>query len=234
MKHRLITFMRNEWLQLLILLLPTIAAVAALPFASERVPMQWGIDGRVNWYAPKEWGLLVLPLTTLLTYGLIFWFEGRDPARHKEADGTLSPHGRATRSIRIGISIVLGVVAVIQIAASLGRHPDVNRIIPSLVALLMAFLGNYFGKLKPNKYVGIRVPWTMNSEAVWRHTHRISGWLYTTSSLIMLVAIWLLPANLQHVVFLLWILIIVVVPLYIAWQAAKREREQKSISGESP
>lgn len=229
MKQRLVTFLREEWLQVLLLALPVLSSLAALPFATNRVPMQWGLDGRVNWYAPKEWGLLVMPVSMLLTFGLVFWLESRDPARHREADGTLSPHGRATRTIRLGISAMLAAVSLIQIAAALGRHPDVSRLIPSLVALLIAFLGNFFGKLKPNRYVGIRVPWTMNSEAVWRHTHRISGWLYTISSLIMLFVIWLLPARAQHAASVGWIIVLVVVPLFIAWQAARRERQQKSV-----
>ena len=132
MKPKLKAFLREEWLQLLLIALPVTAAMVALPFASDRVPMQWGFDGRVNWYAPKEWGLLVIPVTMLLTFDLIFWFESRDPARHREIDGSLSSHGKATRMIRLGISVVLGAVTIIQIAAALGRHPDVSRAVPSL------------------------------------------------------------------------------------------------------
>ena len=224
MKTKFSQFLRDEWLQLLLLILPAIAAFAAMPFATNRVPMQWGIDGRVNWTAPKEWGLIVMPLTTFLIFGLVLWFERRDPARHRDADGSLTSHGKATRSIRLGISAMLGAVTLIQIAAALGRHPDVSRLVPSLVALLIAFLGNFFGKLKPNRYVGIRVPWTMNSENVWRITHRISGWLYTASSLIFLVCIWLLPSSAQQLLFMAWIFVLVVVPIIIAWRAAAAER----------
>ena len=224
MKTKFSQFLRDEWLQLLLLILPAIAAFAAMPFATNRVPMQWGIDGRVNWTAPKEWGLMVMPLTTFLIFGLVLWFERRDPARHRDADGSLTSHGKATRSIRLGISAMLGAVTLIQIAAALGRHPDVSRLVPSLVALLIAFLGNFFGKLKPNRYVGIRVPWTMNSENVWRITHRISGWLYTASSLIFLVCIWLLPSSAQQPLFVGWIIVLVVVPMFIAWRSDAAEK----------
>lgn len=227
MKASIARFLRQEWLQLLLIALPVFAALAALPFATDRVPMQWGFDGRVNWYAPKEWGLLVLPASTLLVFGLIFWFESRDPGRLRDQDGALSPHGRATRAIRLGVSVLLGIVAIIQIAAALGRHPDVSRLIPTLALLLTAFLGNYFGKLKPNRYVGIRVGWTLRSEAVWRHTHRISGWLYTVSSLIMLVAVWLLPGRSMHTAFMCWLGIIILVPMYIAWHASRQEAREK-------
>ena len=224
MNSRFRQFLQTEWLQLLLLALPIVASLAAMPFATDRVPMQWGLDGRVNWTAPKTWGLLVTPAVMVVIYGLIFWFESRDPARHREADGTLTSHGKATRTIRIAISVMLGAVTIIQIAAALGRHPDVSRVVPTLVALLLAVLGNFFGKLKPNRYVGIRVPWTLNSENVWRITHRISGWIYTASSLVFLVAIWLLPKRIQPVAYFVWIALLTVVPLFIAWRAAAAEK----------
>ncbi len=36
-------------------------------------------------------------------------------------------------------------------------------------------LGNYFGNLKPNRFVGIRTPWTLKSDETWRATHRLGG-----------------------------------------------------------
>lgn len=221
MNSKLKQFLHDEWLQLTLLAVPVIASLAAMPFARDRVPMQWGIDGRVNWTAPKEWGLLVMPVTMVIVFGLIFWFESRDAARHREADGQLTSHGKATRCIRLGISVVLGAVTIIQIAAALGRHPDVSRVVPSLVALLIAFLGNFMGKLKPNRYAGIRVSWTLNSENVWRITHRVAGWVYTVSSLVFLAAVWLLPMKAQQSLSIIWISVLIVVPLFVAWRVAR-------------
>ncbi len=225
MKSKISRFWHEEWLQLLLLALPLIAAVAAMSYATERVPMQWGFNGQVNWTAPKGWGLLVLPGSMVLILALIFGFESRDPARHRDADGQLTSHGRATRAIRLGLSVVLGAFTLVQIAYALGRHPDGARVVPSLIAMLFAFLGNYFGKLKPNRYAGIRVPWTLNSETVWRETHRAAGWLWTASSLIMLVLIWLLP-DVSQMKWLqnIWLAVLLVGPLFVAWRSARRER----------
>lgn len=225
MKPRLARFFREEWLQLILLFLPVLAALAAMPFATERVPMQWGVDGRVNWTAPKEWGLLVMPLTMLSVFILLLWLEKRDRSRRKD-DGTLTSHGRATRTIRLAVSMVLGAVTLIQIAAALGRHPDVGRLVPTAVALLIAVLGNFFGKLKPNRYVGIRVPWTMKSERVWRVTHRFAGWLYTSTGLIMVMVIWLAPPRSEGIIIVAWVAALVLAPLWVAWRATVSEKKQ--------
>ncbi len=234
MNPRIRQFLREEWLQLLILVLTLIAALAAMPYATERVPMQWNLRGEVNWYAPKEWGLLVLPGALFVIYPLLFFLEGRDRNRRKPEDGSLTSHGKATRTIRLTASVVLAAVCFIQIACALGRHLDVARLVPTGVALLLAFIGNLFGKLKPNRYVGIRVPWTLNSETVWRKTHRLAGWLYTVSGLVVAAITLLSPVPHLPGLMFAWVAMLVVVPLVVAWEAARSERRQNGTAGDAP
>ncbi|TDU70613.1 putative membrane protein [Prosthecobacter fusiformis] len=230
MKSKIETFIRSEWLQILILIIPILAALVAMPFATERVPMQWNMKGEVNWYAPKSWGLFVTPVTVLLAFAFVLFKESRDSARYRDADGALTAHGKATRLIRLGISILLGAVALVQISASLGHQADVGRFVLTSVALLFAFMGNLFGKLKPNRYVGVRVPWTLNSEHVWRQTHRVAGWIWTVSSLIVATLSWLLPIHIVHErLAYMWLFFLIVPPLFVAWNEARKERRTTSL-----
>ena len=223
MNSRIRQFLHDEWLQLVVLLIPAIAALAAMPYATEHVPMQWNLRGQVNWYAPKEWGLLVLPGTMVLIYGIMFWLESNDRYRRNEGDGALTSHGKATKIIRLALSLLLGGVCFVQIASALGRHPDFGRLVAAACPLLLAFIGNWFGKLKPNRYIGIRVPWTLRSEVVWRKTHRFAGWLYTVTGLIVAGLSLFLPSAYLIEISLVWIGVIVLLPLGVAWKAAREE-----------
>ena len=224
MNARTRQFLHDEWPQLLILAIPLAAALAATPFATERVPMQWNLRGQVNWYAPKEWGLLVLPLSMLLVYGIIFWREALDRGRLNPEDGTLSSHGRTTRTIRLVLSIAVAAGCFFQIACALGSRPDMGRMATAIAPLLLAFVGNLFGKLKPNKYMGVRVPWTLRSENVWRRTHRAAGWMYTISGLIVAGLCLIAPASWFVEITVAWLAIIIFGPLLVAWQAARQEK----------
>ena len=44
---------------------------------------------------------------------------------------------------------------------------------------MFVLIGNLLPKTKPNPYVGIRVPWTLNHPEVWYKTHRIGGMVMT-------------------------------------------------------
>ncbi|HKP45353.1 MAG TPA: SdpI family protein [Pyrinomonadaceae bacterium] len=227
MKKGFTQFLREEWLQLLIIALPLGAALLAMPYATQSVPMQWNLHGKVTWFAPKSWGLLVLPATTLIVFGLIFLFEVYDKNRRNPADNSLTSHGKAVRSMRFAFSLVLVAIGFVQIEAALGRQLDVTRLVPLVVGLLLAFIGNLFGKLKPNRYVGIRVPWTLNSETVWRKTHRVAGWLWVPSGIAIAALSLIAPTTGMRNMTVAWLVVISAVPLFVAWHAAREERQTK-------
>ena len=68
----------------------------------------------------------------------------------------------------------------------LGYEVQMDRWVLIGVTLLFLLLGNYFGKLKPNYFISIRTPWTLENEENWRKTHRLSGMIWVVGSLIML------------------------------------------------
>jgi uncharacterized membrane protein len=75
--------------------------------------------------------------------------------------------------------------------------------------------------------VGIRLPWTLKSEHVWRQTHRVAGWVWTSSSLIMAALAWLLPVHLlEPQVGGVWLLLLIGVPLVVAWREARLEKQR--------
>ena len=47
-----------------------------------------------------------------------------------------------------------------------------------IIGVMFIGLGNYMPKLKQNYTIGIKVPWTLNSEENWNMTHRMAGKVY--------------------------------------------------------
>lgn len=162
----------------------------------------------------------MVPVLNLVTLGVVFLREKSDAARRKDGGADqLSAHGKATRFLRLAVSLFLAVVVVVQIRVSLGREVDVGRLIICLTALLFAAMGNVFPKLKPNRYAGFRVPWTLNSETVWRRTHRFAGWLWSISGLMMAMVVWLFPLRQMPGLLGGWLIVLIVPPVIVAWRA---------------
>ncbi|MFI5253084.1 MAG: SdpI family protein [Bacteroidota bacterium] len=53
--------------------------------------------------------------------------------------------------------------------------------------MLFILMGNYLPKLPRNFFFGIRVPWTLASEVVWKKTHLVSGWLFVIAGAVIIL-----------------------------------------------
>ena len=62
-----------------------------------------------------------------------------------------------------------------------------EKILLAFLGLLLVVVGNLLPKVRPNKYVGIRLPWIMHDEARWAKTHRFGGFAMVLCGVTMLV-----------------------------------------------
>ena len=57
-----------------------------------------------------------------------------------------------------------------------------------LMGALFMVIGNYLGKVRSNFIFGIRTPWTLSSEDAWDKTHRLGGWLFFVTGLLIFLS----------------------------------------------
>lgn len=148
--------------------------------ADAQVPIHWGPSGEVDGYADKTLGLFLLPLTAIGITAL-FWIIPRVEPRR----ANLQRSGKAFGAIWIATLLLLGVLQVMTVAVALGAVIDVTQATMVGTGALFVVLGNYLPKVRPNYLVGIRTPWTLSSDLSWTRTHRLGGWLFVISGLIL-------------------------------------------------
>lgn len=99
--------------------------------------------------------------------------------------------------IWIGVHVVASAGPLISIMASYGFY--LQRLVPQMLLLFLAICGNLLYNAKPNLFMGIRTPWTLKSEDVWRKTHHVGGvFLFICGIIAFIVSIfapehWLQP-----------------------------------------
>jgi len=98
------------------------------------------------------------------------------------------------------------------------------KIVFALLGFLFIGLGNYLPTLRPNYFIGIKTPWTLESETVWKATHQLAGklWFFGGASLTLLVLI--LPVENSFGVFMTGVAILALVPTvfsYVRFKALK-------------
>jgi uncharacterized membrane protein len=60
---------------------------------------------------------------------------------------------------------------------------------------LLAVIGNYFQALRPNYFIGIRTPWTLQSEQVWKKTHKLGGRVWMGGGILIAILSFLIHGN---------------------------------------
>lgn len=136
----------------------------------DQVPMQWGPDGSVNWYASKGIAFLVNNGLFVFIYLLLYFIPKIDPKRRN--------YEKFSKSYRAILYAIMGVFLVINLFVlftSLGYDLNLHFVIPIAVGILFIIMGNYMQTVKPNWFFGIRTPWTLDNEEVWRKTHRFGS-----------------------------------------------------------
>ena len=105
---------------------------------------------------------------------------------------------------------------------ALGSTTNPSVFVSVLLGLIFVIMGNYMPKLKVNHTVGIRLPWTLQSEDNWQKTHRLAGKLWVIGGLILL-----LEAGIQFAVpYVMGIVIltIVLIPVMYSYQLSRKNR----------
>ena len=90
---------------------------------------------------------------------------------------------------------------------ALGMDIDIGVIVNIMVGIMFIILGNYIHKVKQNYTVGMKLPWTLNSEENWNRTNRMTGWILILSGLLFLMNSLLLKTEIVFAVILLVILV---------------------------
>jgi len=90
--------------------------------------------------------------------------------------------------IRLVLVLFLSAIDIIVVyAGATGKSPGSPGLMLSLSFLLLALLGNFMINIKPNWFVGIRTPWTLSSDSVWKKTHLVGGRLFFYGGLLCFI-----------------------------------------------
>lgn len=197
-------------------LLPLLAGLLLWARLPERMMTHWNIRGEADGYSSRAFAVIGIPLMLLALQALCLTVTSLDK-RNREQSGKV-------------VAIVLWIVPVVSVvvcgamlAANLGAAVPIGRIVRAVLGVLFIAIGNYLPKCRRNSTIGIRVPWTLASEAVWDATHRFAAPLWVASGALMVVSV-LLPEAVAFAVTMAAVLAMAVAPILYAWRMSRGER----------
>lgn len=208
--------MRKLWPAILAILAGGIFSVWAMPRLPAQVAIHWGVDGQPNgWAGPLEAALLMPAIAIVI--GLVFLAVPRIDPRRESWD----LHGSTYWLLVNFVLCFLMTIHVVVLGSALGWPLPVNRLVALGVGLLFLVLGNVMPRIRPNWFVGIRTPWTLSNDRVWRETHRIGGVCLVLAG-ILIGATGFLGRGFVPAVLIGAVAVCVIIPVAYSWVAWRR------------
>ena len=210
--------MRRRWFGLVIAALAVVVSIWAYPQLPPTIATHWNVRGTADGFSSRATAVLIMPLVIIGLTGLFNVLPKLDPRGANYAK-FIDTYWLIANAVLLFILIGHGMI----IATGLGYPVKVDRFMPIGIGLLFIVLGNYLTRVEPNWFIGIRTPWTLSSDTVWRKTHRTGGWLMVVGGFVLAASVFL-PQGAFLPLLIAAILIVAVIPVaqsYILW---KREQ----------
>jgi uncharacterized membrane protein len=164
--------MKNKtvWIGGGLIVLATVAyTLWVMPSVPPRIITHWGLDGKPDGWSSKETGLWIgvgAQVFILLLMGLLPRVSPKK-ARIDEFQG-------AWNTVTISLMLFFAFFQYLMVRSALGPFDTVRTMMFGMM-IMFAVIGNVMGKAKRNYFMGVRTPWTLESEEVWFRTHRLAG-----------------------------------------------------------
>lgn len=172
---------KKEWPVLVLVLGAFICSFLIWDQIPDTVPTHYNLQGKADDYGPKWILLIMLPALALVLYASLLFLPYIDPKKR------IDVNQKPISGIRVIITVFMIGLYGITLLEPMGIGIEINSIMPIAIGLLFIVMGNYMNSIKSNYFIGIRTPWTLENERVWKKTHRMGSKLWMLGGAVLII-----------------------------------------------
>lgn len=199
---------KKEYLPIGIMLLVIAISVYLYPILPDQVPTHWNAAGDVDGYSSKLFHVTMFPALIILIAGL-FHIIPRIGVFRKNIEAFMEYF----YVMKVTVLAFFLYLYVITTLPNFGIGISMNFAIMPAVGFLFIIIGYMMKFAKRNFFVGIRTPWALASDKVWKKTHELG------SKLFMVIGIWMFFVAFLPPKFVIWALLIPII-VFVFWMYA--------------
>lgn len=189
----------------------------------DTIPVHFGADGKADGFGPKSSIWLhtsILSVIGLGVYLLIANLHKIDPKKSAQVSA------ETFKSLAI---IILLFLTIINLSISLSMSNQsldfgLERIVLPAIGLLISVMGYFMRDIKPNYFIGLRLPWTLEDDENWAATHELAAKLWIPAGLLMVAAAIIFPFKFAFIITITTTLIIVLIPAIFSFRYYRKKQ----------
>ena len=174
---------RSELSLILFSILGLIVAVILYPFLPSKIVSHWDASGNPDGYMPKTFGLFFIPVINFLLVLLLIFIPRIDPKRKNYAYFK-KPYYVFIAAFELFFYLLFAEI----VLWAFHHYVPINIVMGVGIGFLFIVLSYLLNNTKQNWFVGIRTPWTLESETVWIKTHKLSAKLFALSGIVIMIS----------------------------------------------
>jgi uncharacterized membrane protein len=213
---------KKELPLLMIVALPFVYLFSVWHKLGDKVPLHWDINGEVDRYGSKMELVMIPFLLPVLIYVIFLVVPLID------LKGKIQKMGGKFYSLRFILTVFMSILAIFIIYSATTKELTNPNLIILGMGVLFIVLGNYFKTIKANYFIGIRTPWTLESEQVWKETHNLAGKLWFVGGLLIIIFSLILNHKINLIVFFIITITITLIPIIYSYISFKKHKNQKA------
>lgn len=182
----------------------------------EKMASHWNIQGEVDGYMSRFWGLFLMPIVSIGLLILFVLIPKIDPLKKN-----IERFRKYFDGFMVLMAIFLFYIYLLTVFWNIGIRFNMGRFVMPALGILFYYVGILVENTKRNWFIGIRTPWTLSSDVVWGKTHKIGGKLFKIAGIIIFLGIFF-P---KYAVFFILVPIILIVVYPIIYSYFEYQKE---------
>ncbi|ADV94853.1 SdpI family protein [Bacillus subtilis] len=188
--------MKKYFFALIMIALTILAWVITYSHLPNELATHWGISGEADDFSKKPTAIATLVGIMIVQYILMVLIPKIDPRRNYPT------FTRAYLSIFNTMFLVLFLINLMTILTGLGIKLPIPYLGSFILGAIFMVFGNFIQQVRPNFFLGIRTPWTLSSENVWRLTHRLSSRIFVLAGIIIVLTAFIPESFTEPIIFI--------------------------------
>ena len=196
-------------------LLAGILLYGSLPM---QMAMHWGVSGKANGGMPRLVGILFMPVLTLLLTAFLFFLPRMDPLGKN-----VKLFQEEYEWFLVLFAAFFTYVHALILVWNMGIPFSFTRWLMPALAVFFFGIGVFLPYCRRNYFIGIRTPWTLHDDTVWKKTHLFGGAAFKLLGVLILLGL-ALPSAAFFICFLVALLALVIAVLAYSYFVYKNRR----------
>lgn len=200
-----------------IVLMPIVYLACIWNTLPEKIPTHWNFNGEIDGWGDKFSLIGMLFIAPVFIYVLLLIIPKIDPKKR------IVLMGGKFYQIKFFLILFMSLLMMCTLYISNNQSFSSSNFVFIAVGVFFIVMGNYFKVIQPNYFIGIRTPWTLKNNEVWKSTHIFAGKIWFVGGLLIVLGALIFEKPFFTPFFISLVVIVILLPVLYSYIKFKKQ-----------